>query len=321
MKILSYVLLSFVLASINFSSANANRLESPANSIVAQIQFEKGKLTFIDESIAGIFGFGILEEGAVTLTPLYEQEATPLEIFLAYAPQGTRVPEVLYRAHDHYREQNPAIPEKPRKFKQSSAQVSEYYYKLKKDTDNCWGWGNVNQYDDLVGNEPGTYNGHESSAAVESFKDWSQIPPGAMMTTSHGYFFEENAEQSDQYYSTGYANQRAFAMCVTHTLVQPQESQFECDVDNGAYANDVKYRLKFQVWQAGGDTWSSDNIFLEGYGEGARYRSSSNVSRKYELRVVDLSKNSLICKERYDVFWRSRKNPSPAPASETLAND
>ncbi len=118
--------------------------------------------------------------------------------------------------------------------------------------------------------------------------------------------FEENAEQSDQSYATGFSHERAFAICVTHAIVQPSESQFECEVSNGAYENTVDYRLRLYVESSNGDTWHSDGINLLGYGDGARYRSSSNAKRRYDLRVVDDSKKSLFCKERYDVFWRAR---------------
>ena len=290
---------------------------------IMEVATDEGSVTFIDESIGGDFGVGILEQGTVNLAPYYEQEATPLEIYLALGKGGKEPPPFLVRAHEEARRINVAIPVEPRTlgtlvYKGGVQALG--YYSFDQDTSNCWDWGNVDQYNTLVGNDPDSFGGHESGQAYQQFLNWAGIAGTNGFNgswTSNGIYFEENAEQSDQSYATGFSHERAFAICVTHAIVQPSESQFECEVSNGAYENTVDYRLRLYVESSNGDTWHSDGINLLGYGDGARYRSSSNAKRRYDLRVVDDSKKSLFCKERYDVFWRARTQ-GPAITNDIL---
>ncbi len=277
--------------------------------IVAEVQLDGAKVVFIDETIDGIFGFGILEEGKINLAPFYEQGASALEIFLALAPKGSEVPAALHKAHEMARLSDPGLGEEPRRDLTASgpgsvAAKALSYYTFDHDTSNCWEWGGLMDYDDVEGNEPGTFNGHDSSDAYDEFRDWSGISGFGVSASA---YYDEQAELGDQTYATPYGNDRALAICVTHAIVQPGEDSFECSIENGTYENTVRYRIRLRG-QQGASTWATTWFYLEGYGEGSRYRSSSSADRKYTLDVHDLSRKSLTCKERYEVFTRS-KNP------------
>lgn len=271
--------------------------------IIAQIDLDGGRLTFLDETIGKDVAVGILEEGQVDLGPLYEQNATALEIFLALAPPSLKVPDVLYLAHDLARQNDPRISEEPRDLTNSDDQLDTFKALVKhdfaNDTINCWGWGNVSVHDRPLGNPPESYDGHESTNATQEFETWSGIPTGFQTTDLHAY--DENAELSDREYQTGWAHERALAMCVTHAIYETTEN--DCYGDNT-----VNYRTRLYGENENG-SWASNNIYVTGYGQGVRYRSSSTESRRYRLLVVDVSVESLVCKENYQVDMRWRFNP------------
>lgn len=280
--------------------------------VAAEIQLEGGSVIFVDETIEGVFGLGVLEVGRVNLAPLYELGASPLEIFMALSPEGAQAPPILFEAHERARAKTPSIPAEPRDFARMSPAAAAKainipYHTFANDTDNCWGWGNVNDYHDVIGNEPGTWNGHESNNAYSEFINWSMVPGGTMMTSSSAYF-DENAELGDRDYATPFGHERGVAMCVTHAIWDSSEGYFACSTRDSSFQNTVNYRVRL-LGTNGTSTWGSDNIYVNSYGEGVRYRSSSSQARKYTLQVVDVSKKSILCKERYDVYTRSRFAP------------
>lgn len=291
--------------------------------VVAEIEWQGGKVAFIDETIGHVFGFGLLEQGNANLAAFHEQGASALEIFLALAPAGTEVPEVLYRAHEMARELDPDVPAEPRRLlaelptgtagSHGGGRAAEKlsYYTFQHDTNNCWGWGGVNSYNSLIGNE----GSHSSSGMASNFRTWSGISWVLGQTSSNNYY-DESAELGDQYYPTAFGNERALAMCVPYALVQPDENPWACAVEGGVYENTVDYR----VWLRGenaSSSWSAGPIQLDAYGQGLRYRSSSSQERKYTLEVRDYSEDSSICFERYEVFTRNRDIRSKPPGGLT----
>ncbi len=301
--------MTFHAGSSEPATAQSKELGVLPMNVVAEVELDHGKVSFVDETVEGIFGFGILEQGKVNLTPFYEQGASALEIYLALAGSNAEVHPSLYRAHELARQLDPSVPSEPRNLSAGwwALQKSISYYGFDQDTDNCWGWGGVADYNDNIGNEPGTWNGHDSGDAHDEFVTWSTIP-GGTINTSNAIYLEEDAENNDQTYPTPYGHERAVSMCVTHALVQPGESARDCVERTSAYYNDVDYRVRLRG-QQGSSTWTSQNEYLTAYGEGVRYRSSSSAARKYTLEVFDTSTESIICKEKYEVFLRSRWSP------------
>lgn len=314
-KALALSLALTALAGTAFAS-NSDLIGPQANAplpIAAEIQLDGGSVLFIDETIEGVFGLGVLEVGKINLAPLYELGATPLEIFIALSPEGAEAPAVLLEAHARAHAENPGIPAEPRDFARMGRAaavkaINIPYHTFGIDTANCWGWGNVDDYNDDVGNEPGTWNGHESNNAYSEFITWSMVPGGTIMTSSTAYF-DENAELVDQEYATPYGHERGLAMCVTHAIYDSAEGYFDCTVRGGSFYNTVNYRVRL-LGTNGSSTWGTDWFYVNAYGEGVRYRSSSIESRKYTLQVHDLSQKSILCRERYDVYTRSRWAPS-----------
>lgn len=273
--------------------------------VIAQIELDGGSVTFIDETMGKDVSIGILEAGSVNLGALYEQEATVLEIFLAIAPPDMAVPEILYTAHDLARLRNPRLPEQPRALANSFEELVAFksipYHTFAKDTSNCWEWGNVSSYDRVWGNDPSDFGGHESTQATAAFLTWSGIPGGFMTTTQSEY--DEHAELTDQEYQTAWGHERAVAMCVTHAINLDPPFTTSCGIDNT-----VNYRVTL-IGENDDSNWGSEHIYVTGYGQGVRYRSSSLESRRYTLRVVDVSVKSIYCREHYQVDLRSRFNP------------
>lgn len=297
--------------------------EGSPMTLVAEIEWDGGKVSFVDETIGHVFGFGLLEQGNADLSPFYEQGASALEIFLALAPEGTEVPDVLLRAHELARELDPGVPAEPRRFQTDLGKQGLLssgggpdkaisYYTFDKDTNICWNWSGTTNYDPVVGNDAG----HDSVDVWNAFRAWTGIS-WVVGETANGTFYDEIAELSDQYYATPWGNERGFAMCVPYALVQPEESLFECTVPDGVFENTVFYRL-YLHGQDSGSSWFGGPVDLTGYGQGARYKSSSSAERKYTLEVRDYSKKSSICKERYEVFWRNRNIGSGRPGGITL---
>ena len=305
--------LSFHAGSTEPANAQKRDLGVLPMNVVAEVELEHGKVSFVDETVEGIFGFGILEQGKVNLAPFYEQGASALEIYLALAGSDAEVHPSLYRAHEMARDLDPSVPSEPRNLSAGwwALQKSVSYYGFDQDTSNCWGWGGVASYNSNVGNEPGTFGGHDSSDAHDEFVIWTTIP-GGTFNTSNATYFDEDAELSDQFYATPYGHERAVSMCVTHAIVAPGESARDCRLRTSPYYNDVDYRVRLRG-QQGNSTWVSQSEYLEAYGEGVRYRSSSSAARKYTLEVVDISEKSIICKEQYEVFLRSRWSPPLSP--------
>jgi len=264
--------------------------------IAAEIELEGGKILFVDETIDGRFGLGVLEVGRVNLAPLYELGATPLEMFLAIAPEGAEPPAILFEAHERARATDPGVPAEPRDFTRlergTFLKANLPYHTFAVETAHCKDWGNVSSFDPVLGNSSYTHNN-----AYQEFIDWSMIA-GGLLTSSSAYF-EEDAEWNDQEYATPFGNHRALAMCVTHAIKDHSESYGDCQA-----TNTVNYRVRL-LGTDGTSTWGSGWEFLTTYGEGVRYRSSSSGDRKYTLQVHDLSVGSIICKERYDVYTRS----------------
>ncbi len=278
-------------------------VESP---VVAEIQLEGAKLLFIDETFQGSFGLGILEEGAVNLAPFYERGASALEIFLAFSPEGTEVPPALYKAHELARALDPSVPAEPRADLLATGPGSAMakavvYSPFAQTTDICWGFGGVASYNAIVGN-----SAHDSGQAQDNFNWWSTI--SGFGVTDHEYL-NQHGENAFQGYFTPEGHERAVSICVTHAVVtQPQNVLF-CGWPgvSGGY-NTVDYSVALSG-QQGDQSWVVATVDLEGYGEGARYRSSSVAARSYLLLVIDFSTVSTICKERYEVFVRSKWSP------------
>jgi len=275
-----------------------------------QLVLDDASLTFINESFDGDTSVGVLEQGRVNLDSLYRQEATALEIYLAYQPKE-KPPQFLIDEHLKTAELSDTVPFQPRNLTElvaNNVTMAPGYYGFKKDTNNCWGWGGVSNYDSVVGSDPDSYGGHSGTASLAEFTNWSMITGTSVMKgefTSNATYFDEYAN-TQKSYATGFAHERAFAMCVTYAEINPNHHPSECSLNDGVSENSVRYRLRIFVESAAGSSWNSDLIYLENYGEGARYRSSSNTKRRYELQVEDVSLHSSACQERYDLFWRAK---------------
>lgn len=311
----SNVLLPTILSSILISSATV-QAEVALRSTSADVDqillpLNDGSITFINEDFDGESSVGILEQGKIDLTSFYRLEATALEIYQAFQPKE-EAPQFLIDAHFKKATNNDVVSYHPRDLSELAAttiSMAPGYYNFSKDTDNCWGWGGVSNYNSVTGSDPSSYSGHSQSASQTEFTNWSMITGSSVLKgkyTSNGIYFDEHAESGDRYYATGFANERAFAMCVVYATVQPNHHPSECSLVDGISENSVNYSLKLFVESASGATWNSKTIKLETYGEGIRYRSSSNTKRRYNLRVIDKSIKSNICKEKYDVFWRAK---------------
>jgi hypothetical protein len=234
------------------------------------------------------------------LAPFYEAGASALEIFLALAPADAEVPEILFRAHELTRQRNPILPAAPRTtLIGGMATKALIGYAFSQDTDNCWGWGGVAVYDPVVGDDS-----HSTAVAQGKFLDWSGV-----QSAGTGSFFavaeDQDASSSDMFYTIPFGNERAFSICVTHAnllIPEPDDGPWYCTETASTFFNTVNLRLTLWGFRKNGDSWSSDALFLTAYGKGARYRSSSNELRKYQLRVADISIESGICQEKFEVF-------------------
>ena len=272
------------------SSSQVFEMEAPTLPVVAEIVLDNGKISFIDETIDGVFGLGILEVGKVNLARFYERGATPLEIFLALAPPASKIPEQLYRAHEEARRHDPSIPAEPRMVFQKSVTG----YPFSQDTNECWQWGGGDS-SDFAGAYG--YPPYSDILAYDNFITWSQIPD-ALGTSSAAYVDEDTIPVYEMSYSTPFGHERAVAMCVTHAETPDQYSTCPS-------GNTVNYRVRLKGEDAS-SSWYSAWEYLTAYGEGVRYRSSSTGSKKYTLEVFDLSVKSIHCQEKFDVYLRSR---------------
>lgn len=275
--------------------------------VVAEIELDGASLTFVDETIDGVFGFGILEQGAIDLGPFYEAGASELEIFLAFAPNGAEVPAALARAHAEARKRNPDIPAAPRTDLVDAGSTRALpNYAFTQDTSECWGWGDVppGSYHPIVGNES-----HDHANARTNFLDWTGITGfgTGLFTLAKS---RQDAEFGPVDYWTPFGHERAFAICVTHAEVQPDENPWLCGETYSEFYNTVNYRLRIWGQREYGNPWSSEQINLTAYGQGARYRSTSSELRKYRLAVDDISIKSSFCKEQFEVFGRNYRKPN-----------
>ncbi len=270
--------------------------EAPAMRVVAEVRLAGGKISFVDETIDGVFGLGILEVGKVNLASFYEHGATALEIFLALAPAGSSVPEELYRAHENARRLDPGIPDKPRTIFNKAVTA----YAFSQDTDECWQWGggDTSDYAGAYG-----YPYHSNSSANYAFIDWSQIDDSSV-TSTVSYLDEDTVPAYEISYATPFGIERAVAMCVTHAETPDQTSTCPS-------GNTVNYRVRLKG-ESLTTSWYSDWEYLTAYGDGVRYRSSSSGRRKYTLEVFDISTKSIHCQEKFEVRLRSRDVPPRA---------
>ena len=313
--IFSNVLLPTILTCILISSATVQAETAIRGTSTdfdqKYLPLDDGSITFINEDFDGEPSVGILEQGKIDLTSFYTLEATALEIYLAFQPKE-EAPQFLIDAHFKKATNSNVVSYQPRDLSELAAttvSMGPGYYNFSKDTNNCWGWGGVSNYNSGTGSDPSSYNGHSQSASQTEFTNWSMITGTSVLKgeyTSNGIYLDEHAESGDRYYATGFANERAFAMCVVYATVQYDYHPSECSLVDGISENSVNYSLKLFVESASGATWNSKTIKLEAYGEGMRYRSSSNTKRRYNLRVIDKSIKSNICTEKYDVFWRAK---------------
>lgn len=268
-------------------AASVEEAEGDEGEILAVVDFEGARLTFVDETMDEDVSVGILEEGAINLDTIYGQEATPLEIFRAVASPGREAPPRLIEHHFRVRQDPPRDLGSSSIIFTSASVIKEDLGEVS--TTNCWGWGDVTSYNPLIGN---SY--HDSDNALQEFRAFSMIT----FPTKKQSYLDQTAELSDQYYETDWAHERALAICVTYAIFAPGEAS-ECEW------NTVNYGVKLRGENASG-WWSTSTLYLTGYGQGLRYRSSSTEKRKYQLRVVDYSVKSILCKERYEVFTRER---------------
>lgn len=265
--------------------------------VVAEIQLDGGKVVFVDETVDGIFGLGILEVGNTRLFPYYEKGATALEMFLALAPAGSVAPWQLYHAHELAARKNPAIPAEPRRFLTQKAAID---YPFDQDTSNCWGWGGGTN-----SNYSGNYGfvNHDTSDTHFYFEDWSDIADSAY-TDSIVYADEDAIPAGEAAYTTPLNTERAIAMCVPYAIAVDEQSSCPSN-------NTVNYRVRIKG-EEGGSSWFSAWEYLNAYGEGVRYSSGAGSSRRYTLEVVDISTKSIFCQEKYEVHLRWKVAPPRA---------
>lgn len=279
--------------------------------IVAELDLGNGTVHFIDETVDGEFGLGILELGKVDLGAFYEREATPLEIFLALAPEEAAIPEALYRAHDLARSLDPSLPEVPRDFADLSgaatgADKSVSYQDWTEDTSTCWSWGT--DAASLSGAEAAAIGDplYSYSVAEYYFRQWSQIPSGS--ATESSIDDSANSVPSGLYFQvvqTPWGNDRALGICITHAELSAGTDWWDCE-PLGNEQNTVQLRVRLRGENATSTWYSSQAHTLSGYGQGARYRSSSTQDRRYAIEVRDDSIRSDGCQEQFHAMTRNR---------------
>lgn len=264
--------------------------------IVAEIQLDGGKIAFIDETVDGVFGLGILEVGNTRLFPYYEKGATALEMFLALAPAGSDAPWQLYHAHELAARKDPSIPAEPRRF----LTLKAVDHPFDQDTSNCWGWGGGTN-----SNYSGNYGfvNHDTSDTHFYFGSWSGITDSAY-TDSIVYADEDAIPAGEAAYTTPLNTERAIAMCVPYAVAVDEQSSCPSN-------NTVNYRVRIKG-EEGSTYWFSAWEYVNAYGEGVRYSSDFGSSRRYSLEVVDISTKSIFCQEKYEVHLRWKVAPPRA---------
>lgn len=265
--------------------------------IVAEIQLDGGKIVFVDETVDGVFGLGILEVGNTRLFPYYEKGATALEMFLALAPAGSVAPWQLHHAHELAARKDPSIPAEPRRFMTLKTAID---YPFDQDTSNCWSWGGgtVSNYATAYG-----FPSHDTLDTHDAFEIWSDIPD-SVYTGSVIYADEDAIPAGEAAYPTPVNNQRAIAMCVPYAVATDEGSSCPSN-------NTVNYRVRIKG-EEGLNYWYSAWEYVNAYGEGVRYSSEIGSSRRYTLEVVDISTKSIYCQEKYEVHLRWQINPPRA---------
>ncbi|EYF00246.1 hypothetical protein [Chondromyces apiculatus] len=287
---------------------------------IATLEVPGGKVIFVDEG-ATIPGDGIAfwEIGNVDLSSLLDdQDASALEVFLALAPEGTPVPPRLLEHHAQVALRSARVSATPRHLSVPLASPAISHFTNDtlghdgSDTDrNCWGWaGTSSTYNAQTG-----YASFNLSTFQTNFiSDYADIT-GLAVQISNGsgtLASNTNAAPFTPAVETSSGHERAMAFCASKAV--------KISSTGTCYGNRVFADVEVMRTNDSGTFVLADHIYIEQFGEGARFRSNHTNStgggaRKYrvsaEWRTADGEDSvaALECQDQIAVVWRSRFNP------------
>ena len=281
---------------------------APVDTTIATLEVAGGKVMFVDEGD----GVAFFEVGNVDLTSLLEdQKASALEVFLALAPEGTPAPTRLVEHHAEVVARTGTVPAVPRKL--APMFVMPEVHSLTNDPlhnagPDCWGWGGAGTYDAATG-----YSSFNLSTFQTNFKStYSEITgPAPTISNGSGTMSSINALGGNGgSVTTSVGHERAMAFCASKAVLYDA---------NGNCSNNRIEALVYveRTNESGGNVYVA-HIYLEQFGEGARFRSnhtnSSGGARRYTATITfspttyeDLHGHDFgWCQDQVAVVWRSK---------------